>query len=189
MLFVLAAAAVCLVAPVSGPVTEPYAPSGQYSGHWGVDFAAEVGDEVHAPVAGTVSFAGSVAGMKSVTIQPVSGFKVSISYLATVGVVRGTVVRRGSVVGRAGLEKGMSGVHMSTRIDGQYVDPVGQMGCRATDISRALRLVTPPQPYPRSRANRNPRRNIRPDSSRPSPRRRDRAASGPSRPGPVHPRR
>ena len=73
MFVVLAAVAVCLIAPVEGAMTEPFLPSGQYSGHWGVDFEAELGDEVRAPASGTVSFAGSVAGMKSVTIQPVSG--------------------------------------------------------------------------------------------------------------------
>jgi len=186
---ILAVAAVCLIPPVNGAVTEPYSPSGQYAGHWGIDFAADVGDDVAAPVSGTVSFAGSVAGMKSVTIQPMSGFKVSISYLATVGVARGAAVRRGQVIGTAGVEKGEPGVHMSTRIGGKYVDPADQLGCRATDITRALRLVTPPQPYPRSRANRNSRRNIRPDSHRPSSRWRNSAASGQSRSSALHSRR
>lgn len=186
MLFALVTAAICLVAPIKGTVTEPFAPSGLYSGHWGLDFAAELGEEVRAPVTGTVRFAGSVAGMKSVTIQPVGGFKVSISYLATVGVGKGAFVQSGSVIGTAGLEKGSSSVHMSTRIGGRYVDPAGQMGCRDTDISRALRLVTPPQPYPRSHAHRNSRRNIRPDPHRPSSRWRNGVASSRSRSGAFH---
>ena len=189
MFVVLAAVAVCLIAPVDGAIAEPFSPSGQYSGHWGVDFESEIGDNVRAPVAGSVSFAGSVAGMRSVTIQPVGGFKVSISYLASIGVSRGAFVRSGQVIGTAGVEKRIPGVHMSTRIGGKYVDPVDQMGCRTTDITRALRLVAPPQPYPRSRANRNSRRNLRPDSYRPPPRRGDSVASGRSRSGPVHPHR
>lgn len=186
MFAAFALAAVCLVAPVSGDTVEPYSPSGQYSGHWGIDFEALPGEDVYAPVAGVVSFAGSVAGMKSVTIQPVDEFKVSVSYLATIGVVRGVVVRRGQLIGTAGLERGVVGVHLSTRIGGKYVDPANQLGCRSTDISRALRLVTPPQLYPRPRANRNSRRNIRSDTHRPPPRRRDSATPGRTRSGAVH---
>jgi hypothetical protein len=89
-------------------------------------------------------------------------------------------------VGTAGIEKGLSGVHVSMRIGDKYVDPVDQLGCRTTDISRALRLVTPPQPYPRSRANRNTRRNIRSDTHRSSPRWRDGATPGGTRSSPIH---
>jgi len=189
MFVVLAVAAICLSPPVNGPVDAGYSPSGQYAGHWGVDYRTEVGDPVHAPVTGRVTFAGSVAGMNSVTVQPVSGFKVSISYLSEIWVHRGERVRRGEVIGLAGSAHDAGGVHMSTRVDGRYVDPGSQIGCRPTDISRALRLVTPPQPYPRTRANRNPGRNIRPDSRRASTRRRD--CSRPTRlgPGGIHSRR
>ncbi|HET9259637.1 MAG TPA: hypothetical protein VFP42_05850, partial [Acidimicrobiia bacterium] len=82
MFVVLAIAAICLAPPVPGPVTAGFAPEGSYAGHWGVDFAATVGDEVVAPVSGGVTFAGSVAGMKTVTIEPVPGYKVSVSYLS-----------------------------------------------------------------------------------------------------------
>ena len=186
MVNLFAIAAICLVPPVDGPIVTPYSPIGQYGGHWGIDFEAHVGEPVHAPASGVVTFAGSVAGMKTITIQPVGGFKVSVSYLSDVGVSQGDYVRRGSPVGAAGVEDGVPGVHMSTRIDGQYVDPRSQLGCRSTDITRALRLVTPPQPYPRTRAHRNPRRNVRPDPHRSSARRRSRASSGRSRQDPLH---
>ena len=113
--------AVCLSPPVDGEVTKPFAPSGSYAGHWGVDFEANYGEAVVAPSSGRVTFAGSVAGMRSVTIQPVPGYKISISYLSEIGVRRGDWVHRGHVVGRAGLEDGMKGVHLSTRINGSYV--------------------------------------------------------------------
>lgn len=166
MFSALAIAAICLVPPVNGPVTADYSPSGRYGGHWGVDYAAEVGDLVHAPASGVVTFAGSVAGMKTITIQPVDGLKVSVSYLSGVGVAAGRYVRRGMRIGEAGTEDGVPGVHLSTRIDGTYVDPQTQMGCRSTEITRALRLVTPPQPYPRRRANRNSRWDLRSDPHR-----------------------
>lgn len=160
MFVVFAIAAVCLSPPVAGPVVAGYAPVGQYGGHWGVDYAADPGDQVRAPAGGTVTFAGSVAGMKTLTIEPVPGFKVSLSYLSTVSVSGGDYVRRGSVVGTVGSPHGVNGVHLSTRVSGSYTDPSSQMGCRGTDISRALRLVTPHPPYARGRANRYPRRDL-----------------------------
>lgn len=149
MLSTFAIAAICLLPPVSGPVVADYSPNGRYAGHWGVDYGARTGDPVHAPVSGLVTFAGSVAGMKTITIQPVDGFKVSVSYLSSISVGAGRYVVRGTRIGRAGTEDGVPAVHLSTRIDGRYVDPEGQMGCLSTEITRALRLVTPPRPYPR----------------------------------------
>ncbi len=189
MLLGLVLGAVCLMAPVDGPIGESYAPAGSYAGHWGVDYAASAGTAVGAPADGKVTFAGSVAGMRSVTIEPVPGFKVSVSYLSVVGVSAGESVRRGQKVGESGSPHGRDGVHLSTRIDGAYVDPETQLGCRETDISRALRLVQPPGPYPRSRANRDSRRELRPDPHRPSPRGGDLPGRSRARPGPVHARR
>ena len=164
-------ALICLVPPVDGEIVAPFAPTGQYAGHWGVDFSSEPYAVVSAPASGIVTFAGSVAGMRTVTIEPVAGLRVSMSYLSLVGAVSGRWVRRGEAIGFAGFPHGRAGVHMSTRVDGVYVDPEDHMVCTRTDITRALRLVTPPQPYPRSRANRDSRRNIRPHSHRSSARR------------------
>lgn len=161
MLEIFAVAAICLLSPVDGPVIEAYSPSGQYGGHWGVDYQASMGDPVHSPASGIVTFAGSVAGMQTITIQPVTGFKVSVSFLSGIDVAAGDYVPRGLRIGWAGVEDGESGVHLSTRIEGRYVDPGTQMRCRSTEITRALRLVAPPQPYPRRRANRNPRWDLR----------------------------
>jgi len=171
MLVGLVLSAVCLVAPVDGTIVGEYAPVGSYGGHWGIDYAVPSGTPVSAPVSGRVTFAGSVAGMRSVTIEPVPGFKVSLSYLSGVSVVSGDQVERGDVVGRAGSPHGGDGVHLSTRIEGEYVDPESQLGCRETDITRALRLVTPPGPYARQRAHRDLGRDLRPDPHRPSSRR------------------
>lgn len=189
MFAVLAIAAVCVAPPVDGPVVSPYAPAGAYAGHWGVDYAAEVGQVVRAPVSGRVTFAGSVAGMRTVTIEPVSGLKVSVSYLSRVDVATGATLARGSPVGLSGTPHGRAGVHMSVRVEGSYVDPMSLMGCRQTDITRALRLVTPPAPYPRHRANRNPRWDFRPDPRRPSAYGRVRPAPTRARSGADPPRR
>lgn len=189
MLLAFAIGAICLLSPVNGPVIAGYSPTGQYSGHWGVDYAVAPGEQLRAPAGGSVTFAGSVAGMNSVTIEPVSGFKVSVSYLSEVVVTRGAHVSQGQLIGLAGAAHGVAGVHMSTRIDGAYVNPLGQLGCQVTDISRALRLVTPPRPYPRARANRNPRRDLRSHPYRTSARRGSGPASGWPRPRRVHSRR
>lgn len=186
MLAVLAIAAVCLAPPVDGPIIAGYEPAGQYAGHWGVDYEAGYLALVFAPTSGRVTFAGSVAGMNSVTIQPVTGFKVSVSFLSAIFVRSGSWVSHGDVIGMAGAPHDVAGVHMSTRIDGRYVDPENQMGCKRTDITRALRLVTSPQPYPRTRANRNPRRHIRPHPYRPPSRWGDRPPSGSARRNAVH---
>ncbi len=178
MFIAFAIAAVCLTAPVSGPVIAEYSPVGQYGGHWGIDYSAALGTPVRAPVSGIVTFAGSVAGMKSVTIRPMPGLKVSMSYLLEVRVSSGDWVEGGEVVALSGIEDEVPGVHLSTRISGRYTDPFLQMGCRTTDVTRALRLVTPPQPYPRSRANRNSGRDLRSHSYRSSSRGRNRVSSG-----------
>src|SRR4029078_12170171 len=71
---------------VDGPVIQtfafdhdhPYA-AGQ---HRGVDIGADVGDTVAAPVAGTVTFAGTVPGSgRSVTITSVDGYAVTLTHL------------------------------------------------------------------------------------------------------------
>ena len=185
MLIQMALTAVCLMAPVDGPIIAGYAPIGAYGGHWGADHSASVGTPVRAPASGIVTFAGSVAGMISVTIEPVPGFKVSVSYLSSRVVSAGQRVTRGTIVGLSGTPHGVPGVHLSTRIGGRYVDPRSLIGCHATDISRALRLVTPPAPYPRRRAHRHPWRDLRPDPHRSSPRRGDRPLSGQPRSGVV----
>jgi murein DD-endopeptidase MepM/ murein hydrolase activator NlpD len=160
--------AICLMAPVGGPVTAGYGPVGDYGGHWGVDYAAALETVVRAPTDGTVTFAGSVAGMNTITIQPLDGFKVSVSYLAHISVHSGQVVHRGDRIGLSGSPHGIPGVHMSLRVGGRYVNPAGHIGCRSTDISRALRLITPPGPYARRGANRDSRRDIRSDTHRSS---------------------
>lgn len=151
----MAVGLVCLLAPVSGPTVSSFAPVGLYVGHWGVDLGTSAGTVVRAPLSGTVTFAGSVAGMRSVTIQD-GDLKVSVSYLSEMEVARGVRVDRGSVVGRSGLAHGSEALHLSVRIGNRYVDPAPFLQCRFRPISEALRLV----PYPGGSANRNPGRNL-----------------------------
>ncbi|MDH3308690.1 MAG: peptidoglycan DD-metalloendopeptidase family protein, partial [Acidimicrobiia bacterium] len=81
-----------------------------------------------------VTFAGRVAGMRSVTIRVNDELRVSLSYLSSVAVSVGDRVPAGRIVGRSGLAHGEPAVHMSTRIDGTYVDPMGYLRCRSGTI-------------------------------------------------------
>lgn len=175
---------VCLTAPVPGPVIAPYAPAGAYAGHWGVDLAAPAGSEVRAPLDGHVSFAGVVAGMSTVTVESGS-LKVSLSYLSVIQVSAGDNVERGERIGLSGLAHGTSALHLSTRVEGVYVDPLPFLRCRFRTISEALWLV----PYPETSANWIARRHLRSAPHRPSPHRRRGLPAAGARSGAVHARR
>lgn len=175
----LALGLVCLMAPVDGPVVEPYAPAGAYAGHWGVDFAAVPGTIVASPLDGRVSFAGSVAGMLTVTIER-GDLKVSVSYLSEVLVAAGEEVSAGAPIARSGSAHGAEALHLSTRIGGRYVDPAPFLACAFRPLSEALRLV----PYPGVRENRTPGRNLRPAPRGSPPHRRGGVPS--ARPGRRH---
>ncbi|MFQ5948287.1 MAG: M23 family peptidase, partial [Acidimicrobiia bacterium] len=58
-----------LAAPVGGPVIRAFAPVGAYGGHWGIDFGVEVGTTVRTAAPGEVTFAGTVAGNRTVTVH------------------------------------------------------------------------------------------------------------------------
>lgn len=122
--------AVCLALPGGWVVEAPYAPGPRYSGHWGVDFAVAEGSAVPAPVAGEVTFAGTVAGMRTVTITTSDGARVSLSHLGRVVVAAGDLVSVGDVVGRSGRAHGREAVHLSVRVNGRYVDPDAYLRCR-----------------------------------------------------------
>lgn len=134
----LAIVAACLIT-LPGPVTHPFAPDGQYAGHWGVDVAMDEGAIVESPLDGVVSFAGSVVGVRTVTVRH-GAFRVSLSYLSEVDVVAGQSVRRGDAVGRAGAPHGTPGLHIGVRRGEDYVDPVDHSRCRS---GGTLRLLPP----------------------------------------------
>src|SRR2546421_11272289 len=82
---VFPAAAQAWTWPVQGPVLRPFVfgndpyKAGQ---HRGIDVGAPTGTAVLAPVAGTVSFAGTVPkGGKTVTIQTQDGYSVTLVHL------------------------------------------------------------------------------------------------------------
>jgi murein DD-endopeptidase MepM/ murein hydrolase activator NlpD len=167
----------CLRAPVPGPVVAPYAPIGRYEGHWGVDLAAPLESPVRAAGDGVVTFAGTVAGMMSVTIDHGGGARSSVSYLSGILVGEGARIEAGTIVGRSGRSHQTAAVHFSVRIDGAYTDPLPHLMCvgspghlyllppPASPVAR--RRLTPVgdiargRSYPQPGAHRLTRRNLR----------------------------
>ena len=156
------------VGQVPGTVVRGFAPVGRYAGHWGVDVAASAGAVVPSATAGTVTFAGAVAGRLSVTVSFGPSVKVSYSYLGSIRVSMGESVNPGDRIGSVGLHGGIHSYHLSLRVAGVYVDPMILDRCLGPP-GPGVRLASTMGPYPAGRV-RNPRWNVRPAPHR-SPRR------------------
>ena len=115
--------------PVEGPVLRPFeAPAGPFGpGHRGIDIGAAVGTPVRAAQAGTVAFAGTIAGERFVSLDHPDGVRTTYSFLAGVAVAKGDEVARRQVIGSSGLGHEGSGsahLHLGARIAGAYIDPM-----------------------------------------------------------------
>jgi murein DD-endopeptidase MepM/ murein hydrolase activator NlpD len=136
-----------LLCPVSFPVPEPapivrpYAPAGPYAGHWGVDLAVPAGTPVHSVARGVVTFAGSVAGTRSVTVDHGGGLRTTYSYLGSISVRPGSLVD-GGVLGVSGEDHGIAALHLSVRLGDGYVDPLQMLGCRIGPPGEGLGLAS-----------------------------------------------
>ena len=137
--------------PVDGPVLRPFSlgddpyAAGQ---HRGLDVAAATGSPVRAPVAGTVSFAGTVpGGGRTVTLLTDDGYAVTLVHLGAVAVTRGATVAEGRAVGTIGpsgdVEHEQGYVHLGVRVADDpngYLDPLGFLPGRE--------VAPPPLPEP-----------------------------------------
>jgi murein DD-endopeptidase MepM/ murein hydrolase activator NlpD len=115
--------------PVAGPVVRGFEPPvNRFApGHLGVDFAAPPGTPVRAAGEGVVVFAGRVGEGLHVVIAHGSGIRTSSSFLATIAVVQGEAVRRGTIIGTSGgTGPGhAAGVtHFGVRVGDEYIDPM-----------------------------------------------------------------
>lgn len=159
--------AVCLsVGHIDGGVVRGFAPIGRYAGHWGIDIAQPTSSPVPAATAGVVTFAGMVAGRRSVTVSFGPSVKVSYSYLESIRVAVGQTVGVGTPLGMVGMHGGTSAYHLSLRVGGVYVDPMVLDRCLGPP-GPAVRLAPSGVPYPEQRV-RHPRRNLRPAPRRSS---------------------
>src|SRR5205823_2483144 len=71
--------------------------------HRGIDLGGDVGEAVHAPAAGVVSFAGTVPGSgRSVTIETPDGWSVTLTHLGSITAGKGATVAEGDGVGTIG---------------------------------------------------------------------------------------
>ena len=127
--------------PADGVLIAGFDPGPGYEGHWGIDYEGDRDGLVQAAAGGTVIFSGRVVDNPVVTIDHGGGLWTSYSYLGQVTVMAGEEVERGTVVGTVGSGTGHGEVHLSVRVDGEYIDPLRVMGCQARSPSAGLRLV------------------------------------------------
>jgi hypothetical protein len=132
------------VRPVAGPVVEPFEePASQYGpGHRGADFAVAPGTAVGAANAGTVTFAGAVAGTLHVVVLHDGGLRTSYSFLARVDVRAGQRVTPAQAVGISGgtgPDHFGDVLHFGLRLGDRYLDPM--LLFRPADLSEIVRLI------------------------------------------------
>jgi murein DD-endopeptidase MepM/ murein hydrolase activator NlpD len=130
--------------PVVGPVIRFFEPppTPYSAGHRGIDIAVPLGTPVHSGAAGSVTFAGWVAGSMFVTVDHGGGIKTSYSFLSGFSVSKGETVRAGQVIGFTGHghpDVSTPHLHFSARVNGAYVDPLLLLG--GLDLVDLIRLV------------------------------------------------
>ncbi|HYY43726.1 MAG TPA: peptidoglycan DD-metalloendopeptidase family protein [Actinomycetota bacterium] len=132
-----------LIPPVDGPISRHFEPpQGPYGpGHRGIDLAVPEGTPVRAAAAGTVSFAGVVAGVLAVTIDHPSGLQTTYSDLGEVQVRRGQEVGESTIIGYSARSHrgGEAGLHLGVKAGDRYLDPEAYLG--PLDLSAALHLA------------------------------------------------
>lgn len=114
--------------PLAGAVVRPFEPpAGVYGpGHRGVDIAAPAGTRVHAALAGTVTFAGQVAGQGWVTVDHGGGLQTTYGDVRARLVSAGQQVEAGQALGH--LAAGAAHLDWGARLDGAYIDPLTLFG-------------------------------------------------------------
>ncbi|MCP2636697.1 M23 family metallopeptidase [Microbacterium sp. HD4P20] len=114
------------------------APAHRYGpGHRGVDLQAMGGLDVRAPAAGTVAFAGQVAGRGVLTIDHGDGLVTTLEPIQTT-LLPGAAVARSEWVGIVGVGGHASpgSLHFGVRLHGEYVNPMLLLG----EVPRAVLL-------------------------------------------------
>ena len=118
--FAIAVAPGSYTPPVDAPVSDPFhVDGGPYGpGNRGIEYATEAGAIVRAAAAGTVVFAGTVAGRRSVTVRHADGVRTAYGPLRELSVVAGAVVEQGEPIGTAA-----GAVLFTARVGDAYIDP------------------------------------------------------------------
>lgn len=139
------AAASCLLPPVAAPVTDPYRepPCPWCPGNRGLHYELAEETIVRAAASGTVSFSGTVAGVRYVVVAHSDGLRATYGRLAATTLHSGDRIAAGAVVGRS-----TTSLHFGLRRGDAYVDPEPLIG----RLVERLRLLptdgTPPRSAP-----------------------------------------
>jgi len=132
-----------LIPPVDGVIEARFqAPEVTWGpGHRGIDLAATPGTAIRAAGAGTVTFAGLVAGIGAVTIDHGNGIETTYSIADDISVSAGQEVAQGTWIGRvsAAHPGRSSGLHFAVKVEGVYVDPEDHLA--PVNVSRAIHLA------------------------------------------------
>lgn len=122
--------------PTSAVVIDPFRPPASPfgPGNRGLTYATVAGSPVSAIGAGVVRFAGPIAGQWYVTVGHSADMDSTYSFLASVVVSAGDVVRGGDVVGLAGALP----FHLGVRRNGAYVDPATVLGSAPSHLRARL---------------------------------------------------
>ena len=133
-----------LLAPPVDGVIERYfePPAGTYGpGHRGIDYDVQAGTPVRAAGSGRVSWAGSVAGNLTMTVDHGDGLETTYSILSRIDVIEGSRVSEGEFIGLVGSShKGNAGdLHFGVKFEDEYVDPLDHLG--PADVSSAIHLA------------------------------------------------
>lgn len=137
------AAGSCWRPPTAAPVLDPYRePACRWCpGNRGIEYDTDPGSPVRAVTTGTVTFAGSVAGVVYLVVIDPGGRRVTYGRMRGLRFARGDVVAAGAVVGFA--ERSF---HLGVREGDRYVDPQPLLG----------RFVTRPRLVPTDGGRPNP---------------------------------
>lgn len=130
-----------LVPPVDAPIGAAFdAPDADYGpGHRGIDYEVAAGTPVRGSASGTVSFAGTVAGVRAVTLDHGSGIETTYTGLSTIEVRGGERVDEGRFLGTSGTVHGIAGLHFGVKVDSEYTDPTALL--IRLDVASAIHLA------------------------------------------------
>ncbi len=148
MVVVVALVVACWAPPVDAPVVDPFRPPpcAWCPGNRGIEYGPTPGQPVRAVAAGTVSFAGTVAGTRYVVVDHGDGLRATYGRLAAASLGVGERVAAGQVIGTTTAE-----AYFGLRRGDLAVDPTPLLGT----WRRRPRLVpldgTPARPAPAPR--------------------------------------
>jgi murein DD-endopeptidase MepM/ murein hydrolase activator NlpD len=135
----------CWPPPVDAPVADPFRlPSCRWCpGNRGIEYATATGDPVRAVAAGTVTFAGTIAGTTYVVVRHADGVLATYGNLAGGRLRAGDVIVGGTLIGTAAGR-----FHFGLRDGDRYIDPAPFLGVWRGVVRLVPVGAEPPAPAP-----------------------------------------